>query len=334
MNHRNPLTLHPPVHRTHSDATTSSESEGVLQHPFFRRRKLKHLLLFDVFPIASGIVVIACVPTLWPRTYDVAVLGLMWLFTMLGISVGYHRCFTHQAFKCGLVMKWIFGIAGSMAASGPVIAWVTTHRKHHSSSDKDGDPHSPQLSGHGWRAKLRGIFHAQIGWLAGNAFQNPTKYSRDLLEDATVVKINRAYMKATWAGILLPALGSQLIETGIAPFASCVLWGGFIRIVVVHQAISSVNSICHCFGTRRYSTKDQSRNNGLLALPTAGEAWHNNHHRYPKSAFIGLQWWEIDLGGWLVTALQSAGLIWDVVDARRSLSTEARIVDAEPPRSL
>ena len=279
-----------------------------------------HVLLFDVLPLVLGIGAFIFCPALRPRRYDVAVFAGMWFITMLGVTAGYHRLFTHQAFKCGAAVKFALGWAGSMSAPGPVIAWVATHRKHHTASDVDGDPHSPHLAGEGWKGVLRGLWHAQVGWMVGHAFPSPLRYARDLLTDPVTLRINRDYFKIVAVGVFVPALGSQAFELGWASFLSCVLWGGLFRIAILHHVISSVNSVCHVFGSRPFDTKEESRNNAWLALPTVGEAWHNNHHRFPSSAFLGLRWWEIDLGGWLVALLQRCGFIWGVIDARKKLT--------------
>lgn len=300
-------------------STPLPASAGSIPAAFHSRRQVAYVVLFDGVPLLISILVVSAFPSLRPRSYDLLVFVTMWLVTGLGVTVGYHRLFTHQAFKCGTAVKMVLGLAGSMAAPGPVISWVSTHRKHHQVSDKDGDPHSPHLHGAGWRGKLRGILHAQFGWLTRHDFPNPLTYARDLLADPVAVRINRLYLKAVMAGIILPALGSQFFEVGWQSFATCLLWGGLIRIAVLHQIISSVNSICHMFGSRPFNTSEQSRNNALLAIPTVGEAWHNNHHRFPSSAYLGLRWWEVDIGGWLVALLKRSGLIWDVVDARRKL---------------
>jgi stearoyl-CoA desaturase (delta-9 desaturase) len=296
---------------------TISTGTGSLRDPLIYRRQLVHALIFDVLPLALPSVALVFCPALRPRSYDVAVFALMWLITTLGITVGFHRLFTHQAFKCGSAVKFVLGWTGSMAATGPLIAWVATHRKHHTTSDADGDPHSPHLAGDGWVGRLRGLWHAQVGWTVGHAFPSPLRYARDLLVDPVALRINRDHFKIVALGVIAPALGSQFFEMGWASFLSCVLWGGLFRIVFVHQVMSSVNSVCHVFGSRPFDTKEESRNNVWLALPTVGEAWHNNHHKYPSSAFIGLRWWEIDLGGWLVALLQKCGLIWSVIDARQ-----------------
>ncbi len=303
-----------------TETTPTSADPDSLHDPLLLRRQMIYVMAFDALPLFLATVAFIFIPALRPRPYDLAVFAGMWLITMLGVTVGYHRLFTHQAFKCGSAVKLALGWAGSMSAPGPVIAWVATHRKHHTASDVDGDPHSPHLAGGGWAGCLRGLWHAQMGWMIGHAFPSPLRYARDLLVDPVTLRINRDYFRIVAIGVLAPALGSQLFEVGWASFLSCVLWGGLFRIAILHHVISSVNSVCHVFGSRPFETKEESRNNAWLAIPTVGEAWHNNHHKFPSSAYLGLRWWEIDLGGWLVAMLERCGLIWGVIDARKKLS--------------
>ncbi len=298
---------------------------------FMTRRQAVHVALFDGLPL---VLLLAVVPLTWPwlrpGLYELGASLVLWLVSCLGITVGYHRLFTHRAFQCGRGVKLALGIAGSLAAAGPVIAWAATHRKHHQSSDAEGDPHSPNLAGSGWRGKWRGFLHAQVGWLVGHDLPSPLAHARDLLADPAALWVNGRYFAIVLGGIVAPALLVQLWEPGWRSFCTALVWAGFVRVMVVHQIISSVNSICHLFGSRPFATREQSRNNALLALPTVGESWHNNHHRHPSSAYIGLRWWQIDLGGWLVSALRRTGLIWNVIDARGRQS-EARNPKLEAP---
>ena len=286
------------------------------------RLQATHVVVFDVVPVLLIVSVPFLFPDLRPRGYDWFVFFTMWLVSLLGITVGFHRLFTHRSFKCGGALKIVLGWAGSMAAAGPLIAWVATHRKHHQSTDVEGDPHSPHLGGGGILGKIKGLWHAQFGWTIGHPMTSPLKYARELLEDPVTLRISRNYFGIVALGIIIPAVGSQLVEPGWGSFLSCIVWGGFARIAFVHHVISSVNSICHRYGSRPFDTKEESRNNRWLALPTFGEGWHNNHHRFPSSAYIGLRRREFDLGGTLISALQRAGLIWNVMDARQRLDQD------------
>jgi stearoyl-CoA desaturase (delta-9 desaturase) len=186
---------------------------------------------------------------------------------------------------------------------------------HHRFSDRHGDPHSPHVDhGSGWRAALRGLLHAQIGWLfRASAVASPQRYAPDLLADPLLRWIDRTFLLWVIAG-LAAAFGLGVALTGtVAGGLTGLLWGGAVRIMLVHHATFSVNSLCHYFGRQRFDTRDQSRNLAWLAIPTLGEAWHNNHHAFPTSANHGLTRWQLDPSAWLIRALERTGLAWDVI---------------------
>jgi stearoyl-CoA desaturase (delta-9 desaturase) len=248
----------------------------------------------------------------WP---DLVVLALTYLLTGLGVTVGFHRLLTHRSFKTSSPMRALLAALGSAAIEGPVIEWVANHRKHHRFSDQAGDPHSPHV-GHasGWRGALGGLFHAHVGWIfKGNAMASEGRYAKDLLGDPVVRFIDRTFLVWVLAGLAFP-FGLGLALTGsIAGGLTGLLWGGAVRLFLVHHATFSINSLCHFFGRRRFATGDESRNLSWLALPTLGEAWHNNHHAFPTSARHGLRWWQLDPSAWLIAALERSGLVWDVI---------------------
>ena len=246
---------------------------------------------------------------------DLAVLAVSYGLTGAGITVGYHRLFTHRSFKTGRPLRALFAVLGSAAVEGPVIEWVSTHRKHHRFSDQPGDPHSPHVDhGVGWRGALRGLFHAHVGWmLRGIDRANPERYAKDLLADPVLRTVDRTFFLWVALGLAFPfALGLALTGSLLGGLTG-MLWGGAVRILFLHQATFSINSLCHFFGRRRFPTHDESRNLAWLALPTFGEAWHNNHHAFPTSAHHGLTRWQLDPGGWLIDGLERVGLAWDVV---------------------
>ena len=261
---------------------------------------------------------------------DLVVLAITYTLTGLGITVGYHRLFTHRSFTTTRTLRALFAVSGSMAVEGPVIEWVSTHRKHHSFSDRPGDPHSPQLARTaGWRGALRGLGHAHVGWMfRGKDMANPARYARDLLADRDMCFISRTFPLWTAIGLALPfGLGVALTGT-IAGGLTGLLWGGAVRVFLVHHVTFSINSLCHVFGRRPFATGDQSRNLAWLAPIAFGEAWHNNHHAFPTSASHGLSRWQLDPGAWLIRALERCHLARDVVritperqQAKRALMT-------------
>ena len=251
----------------------------------------------------------------WLHWSDFVVFALMYLPTCLGITVGFHRLFTHRSFKSGPVLRGVLAALGSIAIEGPVISWVADHRKHHAFSDQHGDPHSPHVEhGHGLRGALKGLLHAHVGWLFIHTQRaNKERYAPDLLADPVVRKVNDTFLLWVLAGLVAPFLLGWLIGGSVMHGLSGLLWGGFVRMLVLHHVTYSINSICHFVGRKRFATGDESRNVFWLALPSMGEAWHNNHHAFPTSAAHGLGRLELDPSAWVITALEKAGLAWDVV---------------------
>lgn len=251
---------------------------------------------------------------LGPR--DLLIFGVMYLLTALGVTVGFHRLLTHRAFQTHAWLAYVLAILGSMSLQGPVIDWVADHRKHHTFTDEEGDPHSPHAGhGAGLGGMLRGLWHAHVGWLFETHGQaSSRRFAPDLLEDPTMRRINRSFPTIALLTLALPFLLGLALSGG-SPRAglTALLWGGLVRIFLVHHVTWSINSICHFFGSRRFDTPDRSTNVFWLALPSLGEAWHHNHHAFPRSAFHGLRWYELDPSGWLILAMARVGLAWDVV---------------------
>jgi stearoyl-CoA desaturase (delta-9 desaturase) len=269
-----------------------------------------------ILPFAAFLVAI---PLLWNTLidwHDLVVFALVYLATGLGVTVGFHRMLTHRAFETYRPVKYAFAVLGSMSVQGDVIGWVADHRKHHAFADEEGDPHSPHVGhGEGWLASLRGLWHAHIGWLfLTQSSADAKRFAPDLREDPGMRWISRHFLLLVGASLALPALlGFVLSGFEVAGALTGLLWGGLVRIFFVHHVTWSINSICHFFGRRRFETDDESTNVFWLALPTLGESWHHNHHAFPRSATHGLRWWEIDVSGMIIRAMQRLGLAWNVV---------------------
>lgn len=248
----------------------------------------------------------------WP---DLIVLAVTYLLTGIGVTVGFHRLLTHRSFKTSPAMRAALAALGSAAIEGPVIEWVANHRKHHQFSDQPGDPHSPHVEhGTGWRGALAGLFHAHVGWIfKGDDLASEERYAKDLLSDPVVRFIDRTFLLWVLAGLAFPFVLGLALSGSLAGGLTGLLWGGAVRLFLLHHATFSINSLCHFFGRRRFPTGDESRNLSWLALPTLGEAWHNNHHAFPTSARHGLLWWQLDPSAWLISAMERGGLVWDVV---------------------
>jgi stearoyl-CoA desaturase (Delta-9 desaturase) len=243
--------------------------------------------------------------------------GMYWA-SHIGAGLGFHRYFSHRSFQTSQAGKAALAILGSMAAQGPVVQWAAAHRRHHNFSDREGDPHSPHLHEPGFINTLRAMWHAHVGWLFEPQVYDWVLYVPDLVKDQLLMKLNRLYFVWVLLGLALPsALGFWMIGAWRGTFDG-LLWGGLIRIALGHHSVWSVNSLCHMFGGQPYRSNDNSRNNFLLALAVFGDGWHNNHHAFPRSAFHGIAWWEIDFHAYLLRALALFGLVWEIQRPSRS----------------
>jgi stearoyl-CoA desaturase (Delta-9 desaturase) len=247
--------------------------------------------------------------------HDLVVFALVYMVTGLGVTVGFHRHLTHRSFETGRAVRGTLAALGSAAIEGPVISWVADHRKHHTFSDEEGDPHSPHVGhGGGLLGTLRGLFHAHLGWLFIHTQRGSRKrYANDLLRDPVIRFIDRTFVLWVAVGLAVPfGLGVALGGT-VGAGLTALLWGGAVRVFVLHHVTYSINSLCHVFGRRPFETGDESRNLAWLAPITFGEAWHNNHHAFPTSAVHGLGRRQFDPSALVIRGLERLGLVWNVV---------------------
>jgi stearoyl-CoA desaturase (delta-9 desaturase) len=262
---------------------------------------------------------IVAIVLLWDRAIGPLELGLMiglYVVTALGVTLGYHRMFTHRAFEASRPFRAIVAVLGSMAVEGSVITWVADHRKHHAFTDIEGDPHSPHLSGPGFVGAIKGLWHAHIGWLfetVGSAERE--RFAADLVKDRAMRVIDKLFFLWVALGFVIPFALGWIVGGGLGTALTALLWGGLVRMFLLHHVTWSINSVCHFFGRRRFDVEDESRNVFWLAPFSMGEAWHHNHHAFPTSAFHGLRLWErmADPTGLLIALLEKLGLVWNVV---------------------
>jgi stearoyl-CoA desaturase (Delta-9 desaturase) len=272
------------------------------------------LALFIAIPFLA---VIAAVPAAWGGFLgwrDVILAVAFYTVAGHGISIGFHRYFTHKGFDARTPVKIGLAVLGCMTMQGPLTQWVTDHRKHHALSDREGDPHSPHIGhGEGVLGAVRGFVHAHVGWLFTlKGMERGRDYGRDLYEDRIVRTIDRMYMLWVVLTFGLPfALGYAIGGTWQAGLEGLV-WGGLLRVFLYQHATFSVNSICHMFGRRDYPARDESRNNWLVAALVFGEGWHNNHHAFPASAKHGLHRFQIDVSWWVIRGMEKLGLVYNV----------------------
>lgn len=264
-------------------------------------------------PLVLTILAFALIPYGFAVTWiEITLFLVMYVLVMIGLEVGYHRYFSHHPFVASRPVKIGLAILGSMGFQGPVIWWAATHRRHHRFSDAEGDPHSPQPIGPGWRGRLRGLLVGHSGWTHDKARARPDgwwTYAKDLYADPDVFKIHYFYFYFMLLGLVLPAAVGGLLHGSLKGALMGLLWGGFVRVFFGDHAIRTVNSLSHLVGTRAFETADNSRNNFLLAVPTLGQAWHHNHHAFPGVATTKVEWWQLDLGYWVIRGLELVGLV-------------------------
>jgi stearoyl-CoA desaturase (Delta-9 desaturase) len=268
-----------------------------------------------VFPFLAFVTAIVLLWNTWVDWSDLAVLAIMYVLTGYGVTLGFHRLLTHRSFQTFKSIEYTLAAVGSMAVQGPVMSWVADHRKHHAHTDKEGDPHSPHGHGGGIRGSLAGLWYAHMGWLFDRAGQAaPERYAKDLYEDRGMRVIQNSFPLFVLAGFVLPFGLGWLIGGTLMDGLTGALWGGAVRIFLLHHVTWSINSVCHFFGTRRFAVDDHSTNVFWLSLLSFGESWHHNHHAFPRSAIHGLRWWEIDPTEWAVRAMKRLKLAWNVIE--------------------
>lgn len=255
---------------------------------------------------------------------DFILFGAMYFVHMFGITVGFHRYLAHKAFRTSRFFEAIMMIAGSMGAQGPLMFWVTTHRRHHRFSDHEGDPHSPNLHGKGFQARMRGLWYAHMPWMLSDETSKWTVWAPDVLRDRRLMFFHRTYPLWVISGLLLPTVISFALGHTLMSAVTGLVFGGLARIFVANQAAWCVGSVCHAFGGRPFDNDDRSANNWPVAVFTFGEGLQNNHHAFPGSYRHGVTWWEPDLSGWLLAGLGKARVVWDLREPTKATIVERK----------
>lgn len=316
-----------------SEAISSSVTCPTAELPAVRERLPKPALSVRLGTLVVIIVpllgVIAVPFFLWGWGFQWTDLGLllgMYVITTLGVTVGFHRLFVHRSFETYRWVKFIWAVCGSMAVQGALFQWVAIHRRHHQFSDTPDDPHSPHCEHEGFLGLLRGFFHAHIGWFFRPEPPNLYRYVTDLRRSRTLKVASALFPLWLTLGLVLPAVLGGLITGSWLGFWTGLLWGGLVRIFLVHHVTWSVNSACHLWGFRPYQTTDQSRNNIVFGILAMGEGWHNTHHAFPTSARHGLRWWQLDVSYEVIRMLSWVGLAWDIkLPSKEALTEQIRV---------
>ena len=288
------------------------EAKLTVSSPYLERIRLIHAFLIFVPPILGTAV--ACYLAVRNGVSIVALWLLAFFFfaSFIGITVGYHRHFTHKSFKAGPVVRFLLGICGSMACQGPVNYWVSNHRRHHMFTDKDRDIHSPYVHDGKRLDFWKGLWYSHIAWTFKHEVSNTAVAAPDLIKDSLARKVNTTYYVWVTASFVAPTvIGGFAAGTWYGALEG-FLWGGAVRLFLTYHLVHTITSLAHIFGYQDFDNDDQSRNNIWLAIPTMGESWHNNHHSFPGAATFGLTWWQVDLGAYFIYLLRFLGLAWDV----------------------
>jgi len=253
------------------------------------------VLVLTIFPLGGFLFAVMHFWGAGLSIVDASIALAFYLFTGLGVTIGYHRLFTHRSFVPKRALKIVLAIAGSMSVQGSIIDWVATHRRHHAFSDREGDPHSPHLDDDGTiRGTIRGLWHAHIGWLRTPEMTDNERWAPDLLADKDILLIHKRFGTLMLLSFTLPALLGGLITWSIEGAITAFMWGSLARVFVLHHVTWSINSVCHFFGDRPFRSNDRSTNNWVLAILSFGESWHNGHHAFPTSAVHGIGRGQID----------------------------------------
>ncbi|WP_209672014.1 acyl-CoA desaturase [Amycolatopsis magusensis] len=271
--------------------------------------------LVKLFAVVPLLALAAAVPIAWGWGLGWTDLGLalgFYLLTGLGVTIGFHRYFTHGAFKANRGLRIALAVAGSMAMQGPVIGWVADHRRHHAYADREGDPHSPWRYGTSAGALAKGFWHAHMGWLFDREKTNAKRFAPDLLDDADLARIDRLFPVLTVATLLTPALLGGLLTLSWTGALTAFFWAGLVRVAVLHHVTWSVNSLCHLIGDRPFAARDKSANFWPLALASMGESWHNSHHADPTGARHGVRRGQLDISARVIWVFEKLGWATDV----------------------
>jgi stearoyl-CoA desaturase (Delta-9 desaturase) len=291
-------------------ADTPTRTGGGARPILAGRRGLGPQIGVYVFVILPLLALVATIPFAWGwglTWIDVAIAAVFYVASGLGITVGYHRYFTHGSFKAKRPLRIALALAGSLAMQGPVITWVADHRRHHAFSDKEGDPHSPWLFGTGPVALARGFWHAHTGWLFERDLTNRERFTPDLLADTDIRRIDRLFGLWSALTLLVPAALGGLLSWSWWGALTALFWAGLVRVGLLHHVTWSINSICHMIGDQPFAARDHSRNVWPLAVLSFGESWHNLHHADPTCARHGVQRGQIDISARVIWAFEKLG---------------------------
>jgi len=296
-------------------AESSTRPAGAAKPILEGRRGIAPQIGVYVFVILPLLALVVAIPFAWGwglTWTDVVIALVFYVASGLGITVGYHRYFTHGSFKAKRPLRFALALAGSLAMQGPVITWVADHRRHHAFSDKEGDPHSPWLFGTGPIALAKGFWHSHMGWLFDRDKTNRQRFTPDLLADKGIRRIDSLFVLWSALTLLVPAALGGLFTLSWWGALTAFFWAGLVRVGLLHHVTWSINSICHMIGDAPFAARDHSRNVWPLALLSFGESWHNLHHADPTCARHGVQRGQIDISARVIWLFEKLGWAYSV----------------------
>ena len=271
--------------------------------------------LVGLFVAVPLLAVLAAVPLAWGwglGWHDIVIGFVFYVIAGFGVTMGFHRHFTHCSFKAAKPLRVALAVAGSLAIEGPVLVWVADHRRHHKYSDREGDPHSPWRFGNDWKALTKGFLYAHMGWMFNPNRTSQQKFCPDLLADAPIRRISGTFPLWVAVSLLGPALIGGLWSMSLAGALTAFFWASLVRVCLLHHVTWSINSVCHTFGNEDFDVRDKSRNVAWLAIPSFGESWHNLHHSDPTCARHGALEGQIDISARAIWIAEKLGWAWDV----------------------
>ncbi|RKN23762.1 acyl-CoA desaturase [Micromonospora musae] len=272
------------------------------------------LWLFVVIPFGA---LVAAVPVAWGGWLswtDVGIAAFWYVISGLGVTVGYHRYFTHGSFKARRGLRVALAVSGSLSVQGEIIQWVADHRRHHAFSDLEGDPHSPWRFGESVWGLTRGLFHAHLGWMFSRELSNRERFAPDLIADRDIRRVDQLFPLLVAISILGPALMGGLLTWSWQGALTALFWAGLVRIALLHHVTWAINSVCHVYGERPFAMRqgDRAANFWPLAILSFGESWHNLHHADPTCARHGVLRGQVDISARVIWFLEKSGAAYDV----------------------
>ncbi|MGI5352877.1 acyl-CoA desaturase [Streptomyces sp. CA-250714] len=298
------------------------------------------LLLFITVPFVA---LVAAVPLAWGwgvSWLDLGLLVAMYYIGCHGITIGFHRYFTHGSFKAKRPLRIALAVMGSLAVEGPLVRWVADHRKHHKFSDAEGDPHSPWRYGETIPALMKGLWWAHVAWMFDEEQTPQHKYAPDLVKDPALRAVSRQFVMWTVVSLMIPPVIGGLATWSWQGAVTAFFWGSLVRVALLHHVTWSINSICHAVGKRPFKSRDRSGNVWWLAILSCGESWHNLHHADPTCARHGVERGQIDSSARIIRWFEKAGWAYDVrwpkhdrLDSRRNTEGSRRRKPAQSAQS-